>query len=349
MQKAVATTAAETSNAAAQQAVYAGVTTAQFTALNQAADDFAKSMASSFQAATDPFAHFSSQTAVSESEMESFFVGSQQSAATWASTIQKLINEGVDKGIVQEMAKAGPQSQPSLDAFSAMVDQHGVDWVNSMAKAGQDQLASVDDAFSKANLTAAIKGAEFAAVVNAFTEDAKTGGHQHLMELEQSSDQTLSQMATNAAQQMGIITNAVNGLPSYHQIQIEADLLSNVGGGDPNWLSELAGYITRASGGPVPGPAGAAVPAIVHGGEYVLSADVVDRIKQGRTSSGAQVGATFASGGGGGGGGVVIGDGAVTVTVAIGGTDASASDIGDAVQAGVHQALGELLGELRSA
>jgi len=40
------------------------------------------------------------------------------------------------------------------------------------------------------------------------------------------------------------------------------------------------------SGGPVPGASGQAVPIIAHGGEFVLSADVVDAIRQGGTTRG---------------------------------------------------------------
>lgn len=45
-----------------------------------------------------------------------------------------------------------------------------------------------------------------------------------------------------------------------------------------------------AKGGLVDAPRGMAVPATVHGGEYVLSADVVDRIKRGVPSAGARGG-----------------------------------------------------------
>ena len=44
-----------------------------------------------------------------------------------------------------------------------------------------------------------------------------------------------------------------------------------------------------AKGGPILGPYGAPVPVMAHGGEYVLSADVVDRIKRGAPSAGAQI------------------------------------------------------------
>lgn len=42
-------------------------------------------------------------------------------------------------------------------------------------------------------------------------------------------------------------------------------------------------------GGPVPGSPSTAVPAMLHGGEYVLSADVVDRIRRGAPSRGAML------------------------------------------------------------
>ncbi len=46
----------------------------------------------------------------------------------------------------------------------------------------------------------------------------------------------------------------------------------------------------RQHGGPIPGGPSQAVPVIAHGGEYVLSADVVSKIKAGRPSRGANVG-----------------------------------------------------------
>lgn len=66
--------------------------------------------------------------------------------------------------------------------------------------------------------------------------------------------------------------------------------------------------VNRKVGGPIPGPRNAPVPAVVHGGEYVLSADVVDRIKKGAPSLGADASSSLslsASSGGGGGGTVV--------------------------------------------
>lgn len=68
---------------------------------------------------------------------------------------------------------------------------------------------------------------------------------------------------------------------------------------------------TRRSGGPVPGPPGTAQPIMAHGGEFVLSADVVDAIKSGRKTLGLGAGGgaspmSAAAGSGGGGGTTIV-------------------------------------------
>lgn len=57
-------------------------------------------------------------------------------------------------------------------------------------------------------------------------------------------------------------------------------------------------FIGLATGGPIPGPKGAPMPVMAHGGEFMLSANVVDAIKAGRPTSGLSGGATPAAGGG---------------------------------------------------
>jgi len=71
----------------------------------------------------------------------------------------------------------------------------------------------------------------------------------------------------------------------------------------------IGSFIRRSLGGPIPGGLGQAVPMLAHGGEYVLSADVVDAIKKGKPSRGLDA----VGGGTGGGGGNVIN---ITVTSA---------------------------------
>ena len=63
-------------------------------------------------------------------------------------------------------------------------------------------------------------------------------------------------------------------------------------------MRELRGLRSSWSGGPVPGGGSEGVPRMLHGGEYVLSADVVDRIKRGDKSRGARMDTAGSSGGG---------------------------------------------------
>jgi len=72
--------------------------------------------------------------------------------------------------------------------------------------------------------------------------------------------------------------NQLNNLPREIRTQIFADLYSTVPSG-----------LHLQHGGPIPGGPSMAVPVIAHGGEYVLSQDVVSRIKSGRPSRGANV------------------------------------------------------------
>lgn len=79
-----------------------------------------------------------------------------------------------------------------------------------------------------------------------------------------------------------------------------ADVLVRLSGGTVTRDGgiDFGGAIARESGGPIPGPKGAPVPVIAHGGEHVLSADVVDAIKRGGPTRG--LGTTSAAGSRGG-------------------------------------------------
>jgi hypothetical protein len=127
------------------------------------------------------------------------------------------------------------------------------------------------------------------------------------------------------------------GLSATAAVNITADL----GAADralQNFLSRVRnssgmvviGGLTRASGGPIPGGKNQPVPVMAHGGEYVLSADVVDRIKKGGPSKGAQGPGSVPTFGGGGSGRVVN----ITINTGVGDPVA----IGRAVKQAVREA-----------
>jgi hypothetical protein len=81
--------------------------------------------------------------------------------------------------------------------------------------------------------------------------------------------------------------------PRSVQVQIETNIMGFINS-LPAVFRHAFGF---ASGGLVPGQKGEAVPAVVHGGEYVLSADVVQRIREGRPNSDLAAAASLTTGG----------------------------------------------------
>jgi len=102
---------------------------------------------------------------------------------------------------------------------------------------------------------------------------------------------------------------SIGQVPFFHHTDFTAsDYVTGVVNGIRNSIAGAAAAvinfnsISRQHGGPIPGGVNDAVPVMAHGGEYVLSADVVERIKSGRPSRGAAVsGGTLGAPSGGGG------------------------------------------------
>lgn len=91
------------------------------------------------------------------------------------------------------------------------------------------------------------------------------------------------------------IARAVLGIPTSRHVSITSSASGPVAG--------AGGAITRAvrTGGYIDAPRDAPVPATLHGGEYVLSADVVDAITNRGPTLGRNLGVNVGAGGGGGG------------------------------------------------
>lgn len=113
-----------------------------------------------------------------------------------------------------------------------------------------------------------------------------------------------------------MIGNAVGGIG--HAIDNVTHAAGNVG----HAISNVGHFFGFADGGPVPGPKGAPMLAVVHGGEYVLSNDMLS----GKTSAGS----------GALGGGATGGAGA-PVNVYVNGLFSHMQDVLDAIQAGQLQ------------
>jgi hypothetical protein len=137
--------------------------------------------------------------------------------------------------------------------------------------------------------------------------------------------------AGTAAGAIAGVGHEVNRLPSSRTIAINM-----VTSGVQAINNLLGGWGSKYAGGPVPGANSQPVPIMAHGGEYVLSSDVVDRIKRGAPSRGADMGNAVefaASGGGGSSGGVSFAVGSIMVD-ARGATDPQA--VADATVRGLR-------------
>lgn len=99
---------------------------------------------------------------------------------------------------------------------------------------------------------------------------------------------------------------SIGTVPFFHHTEFTAsDGVTSVANGIKWSIGEAQGAVAKflgpkmQHGGPIPGGPNDPYPIIAHGGEYVLSADVVDRIKTGRQSRGAAP-PSFATWSGGG-------------------------------------------------
>jgi len=227
-----------------------GVTEAQITSLAKAADEFASSMQSALDSTTNPFSNFQDQTEVSAESLKQFLVGSELSIIDWAAKVKVLISRGVDVGLVQETAKAGPKAGATLDALIQITDDKlGVDWVNSVRKAGQDAVDGTDAAFRDMTIKAAIHAAELRIVTDALFLDIKNNGTTHLQELLTNSDKALGAMAFGALLHLGEIRAGVEALPREWPINIPItiDVRTNtqvIGAGLPD-VAGMAEFIRQ--------------------------------------------------------------------------------------------------------
>lgn len=120
-----------------------GETGAGIMALVKKTQDMQKGVSDAMLKSTDAFAHFGSQEKVTRKEFEDFFVGSITQSQQWgdevAATFARFGSDasaGVQT-VLNQLAQAGPQGKPALDAFNQMIDEHGVAWVSDMANKGE--------------------------------------------------------------------------------------------------------------------------------------------------------------------------------------------------------------------
>jgi TP901 family phage tail tape measure protein len=163
-----------------------------------------------------------------------------------------------------------------------VLDQAYKAWVDSTAVAQRDmssEFAKVDPAFAAIleNLNLVVEE-EMKPVIDTASKSGRSAGSGLASGMAASIRAGIPEV--EAA--MAAILAAASG-PS---IVVSAPTVGQGGFGSPGMTSVGGGAIAFRDGGLVPGPPSMPVPIMAHGGEYVLSADIVDAIRTGAPSRG---------------------------------------------------------------
>src|SRR5262249_27941869 len=151
------------------------------------------------------FDHFKDATSVSGQQFLKFTVDSTNDAIAWMGDLNRLMAEGVDQGIIAQIAKIGPASEPSVKALQQVVDDGMLKMVNQQQQRLQDMENQTDSAFASMTVAASAQLAR-QALLQAAQQDQMAGhGIAKLEELRNSSDTQMASMAQNALTQLGIV------------------------------------------------------------------------------------------------------------------------------------------------
>lgn len=140
-----------------------------------------------------------------QSQFNSFFVNTQQQASDWANQITDLIGRGVDQGLIDQMARAGPESEGNLKLFLGLIDTYGVDAVNKVAGSASEAAQVTSQAYGRMAVEAAIKSTEASAIGDAFFKDLNEKGTKNLEKLAGSADDNFNRMVYAALTQLPAI------------------------------------------------------------------------------------------------------------------------------------------------
>lgn len=203
-----------------------------------AAQKLRDGMASSFDSATSVVSAFADKASVSAGDINKFFKDQVKAAQDWSTNMQALARAGIDHGLFEQLAEAGPKTAPAVAAILDDVRRGNLGVINQ----AQTDLNNIFN-----NMTSMALGYQ-----TAFWEAGSSDGEAYANGLLQQ----LSNLQVQAAAATAAVAQNVA-----HAVQA----------GKP---VQLIG-VNFDEGGWVPGPSGAPVPATVHAGEFVLSRDML--------------------------------------------------------------------------
>lgn len=111
---------------------------------------FAGEMVASFQSATSLLGAFGNETVVTGEQITEFFQEQIEAARDWSKNLRELAESGLDAGLIEQLAQAGPAAAPLIRGMLEAVADGGVEAINQ-AQADLNQiLGHTIDQVSKA-------------------------------------------------------------------------------------------------------------------------------------------------------------------------------------------------------
>jgi hypothetical protein len=203
-----------------------GASTDQLTQLAADAKTTDTAVSGGFKSMTDIVSAFGDQTNVTAKQVDKFFKDQVKAAEEWSGNLTALAKAGLDDGLLQQLAAAGPKAAGLAKGMLADIKANGVDSINSAAASIKQITDITANSLKDASVLATFKDAGKAAA-NAWA-------------------------------------SGMSGLNSDGVFSVGFSYNGALSGG-------MKGVKAYADGGWVDAPPGAAVPAVVHGGEFVLS------------------------------------------------------------------------------
>lgn len=124
----------------ARQASLLNLSVEQLSDVATGAERFASAFRSSFESATSVVSAFGGESFVSARGIKRFLDTQLKDAREWAADLKELAGSGIDEGILQELAQAGPKAAPLAAALLDAVAEGGLAGINETQAQLRDLL-----------------------------------------------------------------------------------------------------------------------------------------------------------------------------------------------------------------